>query len=80
MTRRTKKKLDTIAFTEALLALAGVLAWLFATLPHGPFELSKMRLLMYRAGPGSTTFMHSWARDREIGFFDYSDRLLGGIR
>ena len=32
--RRTKKKLDTIAFTGTLLALGGILVWFFVTLPR----------------------------------------------
>ena len=34
MTWRSEKKLDTIAFTGALLAFIGFLVWLFATLPR----------------------------------------------
>ncbi len=33
MRKRTKRKLDTIAFAGALLALSGFLIWFIATLP-----------------------------------------------
>jgi len=39
MTQRSKKKLDTIAFTGALLAFIGfLLAWFLATLPNSLSE------------------------------------------
>lgn len=39
MTQRSKKKLDKIAFTGALLAFIGfLLAWFFAALPKGLSE------------------------------------------
>ena len=34
MTRRSKKKLDTIAFAGVLLALSGFFIWVIATLPR----------------------------------------------
>jgi hypothetical protein len=34
MTRKTKKQLDKIAFTGAVLALGGFLAWFISTLPR----------------------------------------------
>lgn len=33
MSHRTKKRLDTIAFTGAVLALGGFLVWFITTLP-----------------------------------------------
>ena len=36
MSQKTKKKLDTVAFVGALLALIGFIVWFFATLPTNP--------------------------------------------
>ena len=37
MTQRSKKKLDTIAFAGAVLALIGFLVWFTTALPRNPY-------------------------------------------
>ena len=37
MTQRSKKKLDTVAFVGAVLALIGFLVWITTTLPRNPY-------------------------------------------